>query len=115
MKLRQCKVAPYSLFRYRQVDGRIKFRVSPLDGSDLLLSNVAQMAVDHPPHVGPLQCNIVLISFDPQALITFDAYYQFNEDNYRQLIQKGIPIAFYIRGNKVFYEPLVAEDFFASY
>ena len=115
MKLRQLKVAPYSIFRYRQVDGRIKFRVSPLEGSDLLLTNIAQMAVDHPPHTRNQQSNIVLMSFDPQALITFDAYYQLKEDNYKELIQKGIPLAFYIRDQEVTYEPLVPEDFFASY
>ena len=109
------KIAPYSIFRYRQVDGRITFRVAPINGLDILLTNVAQMAVDYPPHMLTIQCNIVLISFDPLALVTFDfSYHLFGED-YVELIHQGTPIVFFIRNHDVFVEALNPDDFFAKY
>ena len=108
-------IYPYSLFRYRQVDGRITFRIKPINGSNILLTNVRQMAVDSPPRMLTKQCNIVLMSFNPLAFITFDASFNLIGEDYEELIRNGIPVTFQILGRDVLVEPLNADEFFASY
>lgn len=109
------QVKPYSLFQYAQIDGRITYRILPHRGRNLLLTNIKQLAIDHcHDDVERLKCDLILLSFEPTALVTFDAQYNVVGD-YESLIKEGTPVVFFIQGDVVFAEALNIEDFSAKY
>ena len=108
-------IKPYSLFAYKQIDGRITFRIKPQNKVDLILSDIRQMAIDFPTYAKNLETNIILMSFDVNALVTFDAHFNLFGDSYEDFIKKGIPCVFYITNSDVFVEALNPDDFFAKY
>ena len=108
-------IKPYSLFAYKQIDGRITYRIKPQHKVDLILSDIRQMALDFPTQAKNLETNIILMSFEPTALVTFDAHFNLFGDSYEDFIKKGIPCVFYINDTDVFIEELNPDDFFAKY
>ena len=98
---------PYTLYAYRQTDGRITFVVNPY--RDALLVNVRQMRLKFD---SKADCNLILLSWDKDFLFTWDARYnveldpRLESDNLRQLTADGQPLVLMARGRRLRIEPL---------
>ena len=96
---------PYSLYQYRNFDGRIGYRLFPR--TNCLLLNVAQLDVLYNPQT---RCTLVLMSFEKDCKLTFDARYTIPD--YGDLIAEGNPLVFEIDHGLVDVGVLNPQDFF---
>ena len=99
---------PYSLYQYGQLDGRVTFAHIPR--RDMLLVNVKQMALYYNPSA---RCNLVVMSFEPNSRISFDARYMVPP--FDDIIAEGKPFIVGIQNGLVEIEPLDPNRFFCKY
>ena len=88
----------YSLFGYRQVDGRRCFGLTPWPRFDCLLVNIRQLDVYFTPKA---DANLVLLSWEEGFRLGFDARYKVCGE-----LNAGTPQVIMIRGGEVQIEPL---------
>lgn len=98
MKKRPLEYKSYSLFGYRQVDGRTSFSLTPWPKLDCLLVNIKQLDIYFTPKA---DSNLVLLSWEEGFRLGFDARYHVCGE-----LGSGAPQVIMIRGSEVIIEPL---------